>query len=144
MTRTCTTCGVVGGAETFYRGSHHHSGLHPRCKSCHSTWLQEPTRKARTQAVRRRLVYNLPPEQHAEILARQGGGCAICGEVKKLCVDHDHACCPAGGSCGKCVRGLLCYSCNLALGKLENPIFAAAAAKYQAAHRRIDLALVAS
>lgn len=46
-----------------------------------------------------------------------------------LHMDHAHSCCPPGSfertskvSCGNCVRGWLCRSCNLALGKLqENP-----------------------
>jgi hypothetical protein len=33
-----------------------------------------------------------------------------------LHVDHDHACCPGGPSCGHCIRGLICHWCNHMLG----------------------------
>lgn len=37
----------------------------------------------------------------------------------KLIIDHDHACCDKSTSCGKCVRGMLCVSCNNRLGRVE-------------------------
>jgi hypothetical protein len=45
---------------------------------------------------------------------RQAGG----GKVSAvLVVDHDHQCCPVDRySCGKCVRGLICRTCNMAAG----------------------------
>jgi len=57
----------------------------------------------------------------AEILRIQGSDtpmCGSCGSIEKLCVDHDHGCCPGGWSCGKCVLGYLCWRCNSSEGLL--------------------------
>ncbi len=66
--------------------------------------------------------YKRTLEDFNNTLKSQGGHCALCpstGSVKRrLCWDHDHACCP-GRSCGKCVRGLLCIACNKLLGHFE-------------------------
>jgi hypothetical protein len=37
-------------------------------------------------------------------------------------IDHDHSCCNGQRSCGKCIRGVLCSSCNLSLGHVESMI----------------------
>lgn len=49
-----------------------------------------------------------------------------------LVVDHDHGCCPADAhSCGSCVRGLICFNCNSAIGHLkDSPEAARSAATY--------------
>ncbi len=56
--------------------------------------------------------YSLTLEEYEEMLAKQGGGCAICGRPPRpdisLHVDHDH-------ETGR-IRGLLCFRCNNALG----------------------------
>ncbi|AYD82247.1 endonuclease VII [Mycobacterium phage Wamburgrxpress] len=75
----------------------------------------------RFRALRR---HNMTAERYAAMLDSQGGGCAMCGgpnqNGRELCVDHDHSCCPTKDrSCGKCVRGLLCHSCNFKVGHLE-------------------------
>lgn len=67
--------------------------------------------------------YRLSLERYNEILASQGGVCAMCKNPPKkisLHVDHDHACCPERKkSCGRCIRGLLCYPCNRFLGSYQ-------------------------
>jgi len=60
--------------------------------------------------------YKLTKEQYDEMAK---GGCYICGSKDYLNVDHDHACCSGSKSCGKCVRGIVCQSCNILLGRLE-------------------------
>ncbi len=68
-------------------------------------------------------THNISSKQFEELASAQGGCCAICGDCDALLhVDHDHGCCPGKGSCGKCVRGLLCSSCNLGLGKLRDDV----------------------
>lgn len=77
---------------------------------------------------RKRLKYfNVTQEWYSAKLLEQKGGCALCGATKpnadkqNLAIDHDHSCCKAHkGSCGKCVRGLLCYRCNSALERAES------------------------
>ena len=53
-------------------------------------------------------------EDYERMFDAQGGVCAICGkprpEERTLHVDHDH-------ETGE-IRGLLCFSCNNALGRL--------------------------
>lgn len=48
----------------------------------------------------------------------QDMGCQICGAPGGgLHIDHAHTCCPERGkSCGGCIRGGLCPTCNVGLG----------------------------
>lgn len=60
---------------------------------------------------------SLTPEGYAAMVAAQGGSCAVClrkepGGKGEWHIDHDHDCCAGVGSCGWCVRGLLCCACN--------------------------------
>lgn len=73
--------------------------------------------------------FGVPRTWYAVQLAKQDGHCALCPNKednitkgRRLHIDHDHACCPALKSCGKCVRGLLCGGCNHRIGRLEEII----------------------
>ncbi len=90
----------------------HNAACHPDrkmiagglCKSCYMTfwWLHR--------------LYKMTRDEFYELVERQGGACAICGEEptppKRLTVDHDHA-------TGR-FRGLLCGGCNAGLGNLQD------------------------
>lgn len=86
-----------------------------------------------TTAWKRQQKYGITSEQYDELLASQGGVCAICGQPErsksrnghllKLAVDHDHE----TGT----VRGLLCDRCNRGLGFFgDDPERLAAAIAY--------------
>ena len=66
--------------------------------------------------------YGLTPQDFEEILRQQGGGCAICQtkDTERWAIDHDHACCQNNKTCGKCIRGILCFPCNQALGLFKD------------------------
>lgn len=75
--------------------------------------------------------FNISPEEHDRLIHLQENLCAICkrperlhiqGRVMALSIDHDRACCNGRKSCGRCIRGLLCSNCNVALGLIEDNI----------------------
>ena len=120
----CPTCKAWLPKSEFSQSSARPNGLQARCKSCHSdAWLAQR--------------FNLTREQWNQMLADQGGGCAICGSTEPYGrgswhVDHDHKCCPESGkSCGECVRSLLCQGCNRGMGYFsDDPDRLLAAAAY--------------
>jgi hypothetical protein len=68
--------------------------------------------------------YVLTGASFAQLLLAQDHACGMCHDSFEvgqfIHVDHDHACCKEKNrSCGECVRGLLCYACNVALGHIE-------------------------
>lgn len=103
MTGTCTACGP--GIRVVIRHGR------PIC------WLGE--RRSSTKH-RHGLSY---PEIDA-LLEATAGRCQVCGDQfasdNPYCLDHDHSCCPGARGCPKCVRGLLCRRCNVAIGMLRD------------------------
>ena len=98
------------------------------CVDCYHAQVTVPQKREQRRAGHLRRLYELTPEQYDELLAAQGGVCAICQEPPhgdRLHVDHDHR-------TGR-IRGLLCQLCNRALGALrDRPDLAEAAAAYLA------------
>jgi hypothetical protein len=91
-------------------------------RSYHKEWSARYNTSQR-KFEKRLKKYNLTVEDYAWMLYHQGFACAVCkstepgGNGNEWSIDHDHACCPEQGrSCGRCVRGLLCMSCNHGLG----------------------------
>lgn len=110
--KCCFECDEWKPESSFHKASNQPDGLQTRCARC-----------VRAAALLKR--YGVTLDTYDAMLAAQGGGCAICGadrsfDGSSLAVDHDHACCPGEVTCGDCVRGLLCRSCNQGLGNFRD------------------------
>ena len=65
------------------------------------------------------LMQKLEEQNFSCICGREFGELFPAKRRRTWAVDHDHDCCAEAGSCGACVRGLLCGRCNQVLGLLE-------------------------
>lgn len=105
--KDCKAQGVTTKRAAKYPG--------PRCTTHHLAKRNADRLKAAGRRVEK--AYSVTTGLYAAILEAQNAGCGWCGRKprkggRRLAVDHDHACCPGPVSCGKCVRGLLCWTCN--------------------------------
>lgn len=117
----CRICDITKPLAAFNAWRSGVDGLQRECRSCQKVSV----RKSR---------YKIDEDTFRQRLSSQNGRCAACGEKltdENIRVDHNHQCCPGQSSCGKCVRGLLCAGCNVALGMLkDDPNRALALATY--------------
>ncbi len=139
MVAVCAICGPVAIKRTSNRGNGVRCGTYVATYT--AQWREQNRKKARdyqrgyqrerakshprSKADRFRSslgFYGLTFEAYSQMLIDQSGRCACCGDpMKSPHIDHDHACCEKG-SCGKCVRGLLCSPCNVGIARFrDNP-----------------------
>jgi len=102
-----------------------------RVAALRAKYVADGRRQAQNRRSHLKRKYGITPEQYDEMLAAQGGGCAICGRPPRddiaLHVDHDHE---TGA-----IRGITCFRCNNALGDLDDdPKLLARAAQYLEGH----------
>ena len=134
----CTKCGEYKETEEFlwYENKYQaRGGYHYNCKACLKVYadakralnkeLPDQTKVRRGYHIKSK--YGLSMESYESMLTEQADSCAICKdsftESKLPRVDHNHR-------TGR-VRGLLCHSCNTAIGHLkDDPTILKAAIEY--------------
>ncbi len=94
-----------------------------------------PEGKERQRAGHLRRKYGITVEQYDELLANQGGRCAICRREPRpdisLHLDHDH-------ESGQ-LLGILCFRCNNALGDFDDdPTLLQAALRYLRSYQPVE------
>lgn len=127
MLKICSKCGNGKPLSEFGKASHMKDGLRTWCKECvrkdnnaryHRN--DEEKREAHRWRSRKSQIkrYGITVEEYEAMWEAQQGKCKICGQHiavhsterhKVACIDHDH-------ETGR-VRGLLCWHCNIGLGK---------------------------
>lgn len=122
--KQCTMCGEVKSVDQFTQSS---GKIRSECKPCgaeaqrewrkrNPEYMRDYMRLAnQRRGYRRKSLYGMSPEDVEQMLADQDGSCAICFRpvsLDKVNIDHCHA-------SGK-VRAILCRSCNLALGFMQD------------------------
>ncbi|MFD8572831.1 endonuclease VII domain-containing protein [Streptomyces sp. NPDC059639] len=97
----CRTCGEIKPHSDWTKNRSASDGLATLCKTCKAE-------KGRAHHLKRH--YNLTEVERDEMVASQMGICVICLNAPAVHVDHCH-------ETGR-VRGVLCFNCNSAIGKL--------------------------
>lgn len=120
--KVCSKCGETKNVSEFHKDKRTGDGYKCWCQECRYEKLNKPTKygiprssKEYNRVHHLDITYGLSLEDWHELLDKQNGVCAICGEsFDKLCVDHDH-------KTGQ-VRGLLCDKCNKGLGQFNDDV----------------------
>ena len=126
-TKTCTKCKKVKlKTEFHFRSKPYNHLLQSHCKTCkyeeHKSWVNKNEAKVRVYRAKdpwtfkkRCARHGINEKQFWEIYDKQGGRCLVCEDqisAEISAIDHNHK--------TKEVRGILCKSCNRALGLLKD------------------------
>ena len=125
--KTCTKCQKPKALSEFPLNKKAADGRGSWCHACQNEYgkgrrpeNRSPYNPENDRVWRLRNRYGLTPEEYDQMHAEQDGKCAICGRTPaeaggrwgRLVVDHSHE--------TDEVRGLLCASCNNAIGLLQD------------------------
>lgn len=113
--RRCSSCREWKEIDEFPRNRAEKSGGY-YCKPCHGR-ISRANREKHHGTVRNFMLkhrYGVDEVQVEWMKLAQGGLCDICAGGPAAHVDHDHE--------SGLVRGILCFNCNRALGKLGDDV----------------------
>lgn len=158
--KCCACCKQTKEVKHFSNNKQSKDGLGVYCRSCaqekHLQWMADPAHVCKAKETQQKYwrsergkqvskasdfkrLYGITIDEYDTMLESQCGVCAICKQPETiakrfhLSVDHDH-------TTGQ-VRGLLCHSCNTAVGLLRDSAASFyAAGDYLAKHSQFGVA----
>lgn len=111
--RKCRECGLICTEENidkFAKSKVHRFGIMNWCKNCKNAFQRNSIKVNQSKGVYQHAKrYGISSEEYKKCM-NTSVGCQICGSIKELCYDHDHSTME--------FRGVLCRSCNKAIGAL--------------------------
>ena len=141
--KECIKCEVMKTLNDYYPDPRKFDHVHSVCKECtkadrkqryeedpakynaqSSAYAADPINRQKMKAHR----YGITFEELTTLIEKQNNSCAACFTSfedipdRNIHIDHDHECCPSNKGCRKCIRGILCWNCNAALGMLKDDI----------------------
>ena len=119
-TKYCKSCDTTKPIDDFYLRNKTSMVRHSTCKECDRKRVAENYAKDPSIYQNNHLKrnYGITLNEYNKMLKEQDHKCATCGTTEaggkhgKFMVDHSH-------NTGE-VRGLLCKSCNIALGEIKD------------------------
>lgn len=137
-TKKCRLCLETKPIADFHKKKSASDGRQSQCKTCNNRtateWRERNQekydaiyRKHYGDGMRQRARrYGIEVDILRTMFLESDGVCESCGVRQEtlydLQVDHDHKCCPGQKSCGKCVRGLICYGCNNGIARFLDDV----------------------
>jgi len=127
--KVCTRCGVEKEFSEFHKRAAMSDGHKSECKACTRFYQKQKYDSGESRSTIYMRQYGITVEEYDQMVEEQNGCCKICGidepggNRKRFSIDHNH-------ETGE-VRGLLCGSCNAALGLFkDNPTILQSAFNY--------------
>jgi hypothetical protein len=115
--KICNECGIEKSWDEFYKKTDPDPRVHgqpkSRCKECYKRVCKRTPEQNRAKHLRDN--YKISPAEYEKLYLEQEGKCGICKkDFEQLHVDHCHD--------SQEIRGLLCKSCNTALGLFKDDV----------------------